>query len=179
MHKKLTAVLCAGALGLGFVSVAQAQKVGFCDYRRLSQEAPQIKEAQATVQSEFQPKAKQFETQKKDFEARVQKYQRDQATMAEAERTKTERDLRDSQIALERKQKELEEDLQLRQQEVMHNIEVLVQAEVEKVARAQGYDLIVRDAAYRSDSIDVTQQVLSSLQAKAGTPVAPAKPAGK
>ena len=60
----------------------------------------------------------------------------------------------------------------------------LVLGEVEKVAKAQGYDLIVRDAAFRSESIDVTQAVLNSLQAKAkaaapAAAAAPAKPNGK
>ena len=50
--------------------------------------------------------------------------------------------------------------------------------------KAQGYDLIVRDAAFRSESIDVTQAVLNSLQAKAkaaapAAAAAPAKPNGK
>jgi len=184
MQKKLVAIFCAGALMLGFVSAAQAQKVGFCDFRRLASEAPQFKDAQQTIEAEFQPRYKQLQAQQKDFEAKVQKYQRDSATMAEAERGKTERDLRDVQISLGRKQKELEEDAQLRQQELGHTVEAQMFAEVERVAKSQGYDLIVRDAAFRSDNIDITASVLASLQAKAKTSVAPAtapaaKPASK
>ena len=184
MHKKLMALFCTCALSMGLVSVAQAQKVGFCDFRRLSAEAPQIRESMQAVQAEFEPRIKQFQAQVKDYEARVQKFQRDQATMADAERGKTEREIRDLQISLGRKQKEIEEDQQLRQQEVGHQVEALVLGEVEKVAKAQGYDLIVRDAAFRSESIDVTQAVLNSLQAKAkaaapAAAAAPAKPNGK
>lgn len=176
MHTKLIVVVAAGLMSLGMVSVAQAQKVGFCDFRRLSTEVPQIRERLQEVEAQFQPRIKQFQAQVKDFEARAQKFQRDQATMADAERTKTERELRDTQISLGRKQKEIEEDQQLAQQEVGHKIEVEVLAEVERVAKAQGYDLIVRDAAFRSDSIDITQAVLNSLSAKAKT-AAPATPA--
>jgi outer membrane protein len=186
MHKKFIALHCDGALGAGFASVAEAQKVGFCDYRRLTAEAPQSRDAMAAVQGEFQPKAKLLQGQQKEFEARVQKFQRDQATMADSEKSKVERELRDTEIGLARKEKELQEDFQLRQNEELRKIEALVLGEVEKVAKANGYDLIVRDAAYRSDNIDVTQQVLNSLQAKAksaapasAAPAPAGKPAGK
>lgn len=176
MHKKLIALLGAGVLCVGFATAAEAQKVGFCDYRRLNAEAPQIREAMQAVQGEFQPKVKALQAQQKDFEGRVQKFQRDQATMADSERTKAERELRETEIGLARKQKEIEEDFQLRQNEVLRQVEALVLGEVEKVAKAQGYDLIVRDAAFRADNIDVTQAVLNSLQAKAkaSAPAAPA-----
>jgi Skp family chaperone for outer membrane proteins len=46
---------------------------------------------------------------------------------------------------------------------------------VQTYAKSAGLDLVVADALYASTSVDITQQVLSALQAK-GRAAAPAKP---
>jgi len=155
------------SLLLAPAAFAQA-KIAYVDYQRLLQESPQARAATQALEAEFGPKQKQLEAQKKDLEARMQKFERDQATMAEAERTKTQRELRDAQLAFERRAKEFQEDGQLRQNEELQRVQKLIAESVRVFAKAQGYDLVIASGViYSSDQVDITAAVLQNLQTKA------------
>lgn len=177
MYKTLKILVASAALGLAAVPAAYAQtKIGVVDYNRLMAEAPQARSAAQTLETEFGPRQKQLEAQKKDLEAKMQKFERDQATMAEAERTKQQRDLRDQQVNFERRAKEFQEDGQLRQNEELQRVQRMIIQEVQAYAKAQGYDLVIAQGViYRSDPIDITAAVLSTLEKRgAAAPAAPA-----
>jgi outer membrane protein len=154
-------------------------KIGYVDLRRVMAEAPQARDATATLESEFGPRGKQLQAQQKEYETRVQKFERDQPTMSDGERTKAQKDIRDTQLGLERRGKEFQEDLELRRNEELQKVQRSIVEEVQKVAKAQSYDLVAADGViYHSDAIDLTAPVLASLQARAkATPAAPAAPA--
>ena len=180
MHSSLrilTAVLlCAGG---GFSAALADIKIAVVDYNRLLGEAPQARAAAATLEGEFAPRQKQLELQRKDLEARAQKFERDQPTMAEAERGKTQRDMRDMQVDFERRAKAFQEDGQMRTQEERQRLERVIQQEVRTFAHAQGFDLVLAGGVvYNTDALDVTAQVLKSLESKAASSdAAPAAPA--
>jgi outer membrane protein len=177
LTRTLGAVTLAAAL---FSPSAFAQsKVGYVDLRRVMGESPQAHDVRTTLESEFGPRSKQLEAMGKDLQARGQKFERDQPTMSDAERAKTQKDLRDTQIAFERRKKELEEDVEIRKNEELSKFQRMIFEEVQKVARAQTYDLVLTDVMYAADSVDLTAQVLASLQAraKAQAAAAPAAPA--
>jgi outer membrane protein len=182
MRTPFKTLLTAGIATLALVPVgyAEAQKIAYVDYQRLLSEAPQAKAAAQALEGEFGPRQKQLETARKDLEGRMQKFDRDQATMAEAERTKTQRELRDTQLAFERRAKEFQEDGQMRQNEELQRVQKLIVESVRAFAKTQGLDLVIAQGViYNSDSVDVTAQVLANLQSKAAAApaAAPAAPA--
>jgi outer membrane protein len=181
MHKTLKILVASAALGLAAVPAAHAEtKIGVVDYQRLLSEAPQAKTAAQALETEFGPRQKQLEAQRKELETKMQKFERDQATMAESERTKQQRDLRDQQLNFERRAKEFQEDGQLRQNEELQRVQRLIVQEVQTYAKAQGFDLVIAQGViYRSDPIDITQAVLSTLEKKAPAAPAAAAPAPK
>ena len=71
----------------------------------------------ASVSTEFAPRQKEIVQQQKDLKAKEDKLTRDGAVMAENERRTAEKDLRDGQRELARKQNEYVEDLNLRRNE--------------------------------------------------------------
>jgi outer membrane protein len=165
-------VLALALATLGWAALADGTKIAYVDYQRLVQESPQARAAQQALESEFAPKQKQLEAQKKELDGRAQKFERDQATMSESERTKTQRDLRDSQVTLERRAKEFQEDVQMRQNEELQRVQKMIVESVRTYAKAQGYDLVIAQGViYNSDSIDITSAALSSLQSKAAAAV--------
>jgi outer membrane protein len=169
MQSTFKSLIAAGIASLVLVPSAFAQaKIAYVDYQRLLQESPQARAATAALESEFGPKQKQLEVQKKDLESRLQKFERDQATMAEAERTKTQRDLRDAQLSFERRAKEFQEDGQMRQNEELQRVQKMIVESVRAYAKSQGFDLVIAQGViYSSESVDITAQVLANLQSKA------------
>jgi outer membrane protein len=176
MYKTLKILIASAAVALAAVPAAYAQtKIGYVDGQRLLAEAPQARAAAQALDAEFGPRQKQLESQKKDLEAKFQKFERDQATMAESERSKQQRDLRDQQLNFERRAKEFQEDGQLRQNEELQKVQRVIFQEVGTYAKANGYDLIIAQGVlYRSDAIDITAAVLAALEKKGGGAPAPA-----
>jgi outer membrane protein len=156
------------AVALTGASAAQAQKIAVVDNQRVIGESPQYRASIQTLEAEFGPRQKQLEAQKKEFDAKVAKFQRDQPTMAESEKTKTERDLREAQLNLERRGKEFQEDVQMRQNEELQRVQKAIFEAVRAYAKEKGFDIVLASGViYNSESVDITSQVLSALQAKA------------
>ena len=108
--------------------------------------------------------------QQKELKAKEEKLQRDGAVMAENERRNAEKDLREGQRELARKQNEYVEDLNLRRNEELGKLQRSLLQEVQAFARTSSYDLVVGDGVlYVNESMDITPQVLSALQARAKT----------
>ena len=165
-------ILAASALPLG---TAQAQaKIGVVNVGRLLQESPQAQAASQALENEFANRRRELENQQKDLKAREDKLQKDGAVMAANERAAAEKALRDGQREFARKQNEFLEDLNVRRNEVLGQLQRTILQEVQTYAKGAGLDVVVSEALYASPSVDVTQQVLSALQARKGS--APAKP---
>ncbi len=100
--------------------------------------------------------------------------------MAENERRNAEKDLRDGQRELQRKQNEYVEDLNLRRNEELGKLQRSLLQEVQTYARNSGYDLVVGDGVlYVNESMDITAQVLNALQQHYKASGGTAKPATK
>jgi outer membrane protein len=165
--------IAASALPLG---AAQAQaKIGVVNVARLLQESPQAQAASQSLEGEFANRKRELQTLERDLKTREEKLTKDGATMAEAERRNQEKTLRDAQRDYARKQNEFMEDLNVRRNEALGQLQRTVLQEVQTYAKSAGLDLVVADALYASPSVDITQQVLSALQAK-GKAAPPAKP---
>ena len=165
--------IAASALPFG---AAQAQaKIGVVNVARLLQEAPQAQAASQALEGEFATRKRDLQNMERDLKTREDKLTKDGATMAEAERRNQEKALRDGQREFARKQNEFMEDLNVRRNEALGQLQRTVLQEVQTYAKAAGLDLVVADALYASPSVDITQQVLSALQAK-GKAAPPAKP---
>ena len=176
-------LLAAGLALFAPFAGAQAQvKIAVVNVPRLLEEAPQAKTAMQAMQDEFAPRQRDMAAQQKDLKAKEEKLQRDGAVMAENERRTAEKDLRDGQRDLARKQNEYVEDLNVRRNEELGKLQRSLLQEVQTFARNGGYDLVVGDGVlFVNESLDITPQVLSALQAryKSGGAVKPASPPAK
>ena len=169
------ALLASAAVALP-VGAANAQaKIGVVNVARLLQEAPQAQAASQALENEFATRRRELENQQKDLKAREDKLAKDGAVMAEAERRNAEKTLRDGQRELARKQNEFLEDLNVRRNEALGQLQRTVLQEVQTYAKGAGLDIVVADALYASQSVDITGQVLAALQSRKGA-APPAKP---
>lgn len=168
-------VVCL-ATTLAPVGAAEAQmKVGVVNVQRLLQDSPQAKASMQALQDEFAPRQRDIVQQQNTLKTRQERLQRDSAVMAEAERRNVEREVRDGERELARKQSEYVEDLNVRRNEELGKLQSSLLQEVQTFAKAQNFDLIVGDGVlYAKDTMDVTAQVLTALQARGPRPAAPA-----
>lgn len=146
-------------------ALAQEVKIGVVNVNVLMEQAPQAKVAMDALQEEFAPRQRTILAKQTELEDKTEKAQRDAAVMGETERRNIEKDLRDMQRDLQRMQDEFREDLNLRRNEELGNLQRSLLKEVQDYAEAEGYDLIVGDGVlYASTAVNVTEMVLKSME---------------
>jgi outer membrane protein len=163
----VSAFLTFALLSLGSVPVlAQELKIGVVNVPVLMQKAPQAGVAMDALQEEFAPRQREVLAKQKEFEALSEKVQRDVAVMGETERRNADKDLRDLQREVARLQNEFQEDLNLRRNEELGNLQRSLLKEVQEYAQSAGFDLVVGDGVlYASNAINITENVLKAMEA--------------
>lgn len=145
---------------------AQELKIGVVNVPVLMQQSPQRQVAMDALQEEFAPRQRAILAKQKEFEELGEKVQRDVAVMGEVERRNAERELRDLQREVQRLQTEFQEDLNLRQNEELGNLQRMLLKEVQDYAQESGYDLVVGDGVlYASTAVNITDNVLRAMEA--------------
>lgn len=175
MQVSFRKLLIGIALAAAFTAPAMAQqvKIGVIDYARLFEESPQAKALKDALSAEFGPRLQQLVAQEQAFKTRTEKFQKDSATMTADQRSKAEKELRDTARDLERKKAELQDDSNAKRQEEMNKLQRTLISEVRDYAKAQNFDVVLADGViYHTPTIDITSQVLQALQARTPKPAA-------
>lgn len=147
--------------------MARAQtnlKIGVINVARLLEAAPQSKAVNDKLQAEFGQRQNDILKMRQTLQQQQDRYQKDSAVMGEEERTALERQIRDGQRDLERTQNEYMEDLNVRRNEEVGKLQRDVLQRVQAYASAQKFDLVVADAIYFSNAVDITADILAELQ---------------
>jgi outer membrane protein len=154
-------------------------KIGVVSFQKLLEEAPQTKTAMQALENEFAPRRRELLTMQNDLKARDEKLQKEGAVMAEADRAKTEKALRDEQREFSRKAGEYQDDASARRNEELGKVQRYLASEVQGYASAQGFDLVLADGVlYNKPAFDITANILELLKTKPATlPPAPPAPA--
>ena len=181
--------LALSLCGLMVSQQASAEiKIGYVDFQKLMTEAPQVKSAMQALQNEFGPRQRELLAMQNDLKARDEKLAKEGAIMAEADRAKAEKALRDQQREFSRKGGEFQDDLSTRKNEEIGKVQRYLLEEIRTYSSAQGFDLVLGEGVfYNKPQLDITAQVLEVLKTKpaslpTSTPnkpaAAPAKPPG-
>lgn len=141
-------------------------KIGFVNTERLLREAPLSVNAQKKLEREFAAREQELEKlakQARDLQAQLDK---DGVTMSESERKTKERDLGNLSRDLQRKSREFREELNVRRNEELGQIQERARKAIQDIARAEKYDLIVEQAVYVDPKNDITDRVMKALNSK-------------
>ena len=174
----VTCALIVGAVLMAAPAVeAQALKIGYVNFGRLLEESPQAKAAQQALEGEFLPRQRDVGAQQKSLQEKREKLSKEAAVMSEADRVRTEREVRDLELNVQRRYNELQEDLNLRRNEEVGKMQRALLQEVQAYARANGYQLIVSEGVlFAADGLDITPQLIAAIKSKAPAAATPPKP---
>ncbi len=164
--------LVRAALAVALVSIfggtvaAQELRIGVVSIPVLMERAPQAKVAMDALQEEFAPRQRTVVAKQAELEELTEKVRRDFEVMGETERRNAEKELRDLQREVTRLQNEFREDLNLRRNEELGNLQRSLLKEVQDYAETTGFDLIVGDGVlYASSTVNITELVLRAMEA--------------
>jgi len=141
-------------------------KIGFVNTEKLLREAPLSVTAQKQLEREFAAREQELQKlakQARDLQAQLDK---DGVTMSDSERKAKERDLGNLNRDLQRQSREFREDLNLRRNEELGQIQERARKAIQDIARAEKFDLIVEQAVFVDPKSDITDRVMKALGGK-------------
>ena len=159
--------LAFAALFLASLSVHADLKVGFVQVDKILQEAPQTIESNKKLEKEFSSRTDKLKADVKSLKERESSFSKDALTMKDSERDSKEKSLSQLRVDVQRKERELREDINIRRNEELGGLQEQINKAVTSVAKTEGFDLVLYNGvAYASEKIDITDKILKSLGKK-------------
>jgi outer membrane protein len=157
-------LLAAALLAAPAAALAQS-KIGVVKLNRLFEEAPQAVALQRSLSDEFAPREREIRAKREQLIGIEERLSQGEGFMSDDERRRLEQTFRDGQRDFQRAQNEFMEDLNLRRNERLGDLQRLFISEIQAYSVSQGFDLVlVEGFIHASDKIDITQQILQALQ---------------
>jgi len=139
-------------------------KVGFVRVDEILKNAPQAAESNKKLEAAFKSRTTKL---KKDIEALnkdEKQFKKDSLTIPDDEKEKKLRVLQNTRIDIQRTERELREDIDIRRRDEINQLQVKVTEVIEKLAERDKFDLILyTGVAYASDKVNITDLVLKEL----------------
>ncbi|CAJ0991385.1 molecular chaperone Skp [Pantoea sp. Nvir] len=162
-------LLCASCLSLALAvstGTQAADKIAVVNMSSIFQQLPQRATVAKQLENEFKGRATELQIQERDLQTKMRRLQHNHSAIKANERSRMEKDIISQREAFSSKAQAFEEDNRRRQIEERNKIMNRIQDAVRKVARKQGYEVVI-DAtavAYASNSKDITADVLKQVK---------------
>ncbi len=162
MVKKL---LMASVISLGLMgqNVLADTKIGVVNPDRILRESDAAKTAQKKLAKEFASRQNSISVSAKQLKADVEKFQKESGSLSPNERLTRERALADQERRLQRRERELREDLNRRRNEELQAILERSNKVIRTIAEREKYDLIVQEAVFVGPNVDITNKVIKAM----------------
>ena len=148
------------------VAVADT-KVGFVNTEKLLREAPLSVLAQKKLEKEFSSREQELQKMAKQARDLQNQLDKDGVTMSDTERKNKERELANLNREFQRQSREFREDLNLRRNEELGQIQERARKVIIDIAKSEKYDIIFEQAAvYVDPKSDITDRVMKALGSK-------------
>ncbi|MGH8559498.1 MAG: OmpH family outer membrane protein [Methylococcales bacterium] len=147
-------------------SFAMAElKIGFINIAQIMAESPQAEKAEKDMESEFSPRKNRLDASRTEIEKMEDKLNRDASVMSESERKNLQNDILKKLRDAKRSEDDLREDLNIRRNEILVNLNKQITEAISELAKEGGYDLVLTGGVgYVSDAVDVTTKLQEKLK---------------
>jgi outer membrane protein len=169
------AIACALLVSMGFVWAQGATapatrlpelKIGLVNTEKLLRESAPAQRAFKKLEREFAARQADVERIAKKFRDLSVAFEKEQLTLNDVDRRNKQRELEVMNRDLQRAQRELREDENLRRNEELAGLQERLQKTIQQIAESEKFDLILQEAVYASNRIDITDRVLKALADK-------------
>ncbi len=139
-------------------------KIGFVNPVKLLELSPQGEKALRSLEDEFQPRDQELiDLREKVLRLEVD-LDKNRLVLQASEIKKRQRAIDNIRRKIKRDQQEAREDYNIRRNEELAKLQRLVREMIVRIANEEGFDLIVEQAVYVDNRIDLTERVLQRLR---------------
>ena len=156
--------LLLGLLLISSLSLYADVKIGIVDVNKILKEAPQTISANKKLEKEFGSRTEKLKAKIQSLQTDEKKYQKEALTLSDDQKDKTEKSLQQRRIEIQRLERELREDMDLRRREEIGDLQEKINQTIDKIASDEKYDLILYNGiAFASENVDMTSQIIKLL----------------
>jgi outer membrane protein len=141
----LSAILLAGLLSTS--AQAQTIQIGYADPEIIITYLPEYQQVQQQMAIEYRTSQEALQALAEDFQERVDRYQRQQPLLSEERRAEREAELATLQQEIQNSAAAKDEELAVRQDELMAPLLQQVQDAIDAISQEKGLDIVVRSPA--------------------------------
>ena len=142
----------------------QQLKIGFVNPVKLLELSPQGEKALRLLEEEFRPRDQELNDLREKALALEVELDKNRLVLQASEIKKKQRAIDVIRRKIKRDQQEAREDYNIRRNEELAKLQRLVREMIVTIANEEGFDLIVEQAVYVNNRIDLTERVLQRLQ---------------
>jgi len=167
LYKKLLQAVALLLLLLNGSNIFAAGKIGFVDMETLINNSPQISNARATINTEFEVQHEDIKQKEVDLELLESRISKDGAIMSLSELGKLQERARILDRQIRRAKEDLKDAISIRNSQIFNSIQEELNVVVRQYAIDNGYDAILINAIlYVNAEMDITQEILLILKEK-------------
>ena len=163
MNKKLLGIFFSIILLLPISALAEI-KIGYVVVEKVLKEAPQTTVSNKKLEKEFKSRTDGLQKKVKAIQKQEKDYKKNSVTMSESERQKAQKKMQNAKIDIQRIERELREDIDIRRREEIGKLQQQINKSIEDLAKKEKYDLILyQGVAYASKGVDITNDLIKAL----------------
>ena len=163
MNKKLLGIFFSIILLLPISALAEI-KIGYVVVEKVLKEAPQTTVSNKKLEKEFKSRTDGLQKKVKGIQKQEKDYKKNSVTMSESERQKAQKKMQNAKIDIQRIERELREDIDIRRREEIGKLQQQINKSIESLAKKEKYDLILyQGVAYASKGIDISNDLIKAL----------------
>lgn len=150
---------------LSLSGLAHAElKIGVYDNRAILDNLPMVQNELKKLNAEFEPTQKEINDKREALLALQESISKNRDILSEAELKQKTLDFQSKRRDLQLLVEDTDRLVNVRRNEVVRQLQATVEEEVVKLAKEEGYDLILRSGVlHASAQVDITQKVLERL----------------
>lgn len=141
-----------------------ADTLAYINVPRLLDESPQSKKESKKLEDSFSDRIGEIEAKTKRFRSDLADFDKNSVLMGADEKEKKGSALRAIKREIDSQQQLLNEDIARGRNEKLGDLEKLISEVIIKIAEKEEIDLVVQQAVYASNKIDLTEKVLDELK---------------
>ena len=166
MVRKFSAILFSIFLLLPLSVTAEMEifKIGYVVVEKILKEAPQTAASNKKLEKEFKSRTDGLQKKVKAIQKQEKDFKKNSVTMSVDERQKSQKKIQNAKIEIQRIERELREDIDIRRREEIGKLQQKINEAIEEMAKTDKYDLILyQGVAYASKEIDITDKLIKVL----------------
>jgi outer membrane protein len=166
MIRKFSVILLSMFLLLPLSVSAEMEifKIGYVVVEKVLKQAPQTAASNKKLEKEFKSRTDELQKKVKAIQKQEKDFNKNSVTMSAAERQKAQKKIQNSKIEIQRIERELREDIDIRRREEIGKLQQKINEAIEEMAKTDKFDLILyQGVAYASKEIDITDKLIKVL----------------